>query len=100
MTTGGLKLEDLSRERRAEKDIDNDSLALEVTHVGEYGEHAHAKQRGFKKGDLIVSIAGEAMRMRESDLFALLANRPIGAEVAVSVLRGAEKIDLSISMQK
>jgi hypothetical protein len=100
MTTGGLQLADLAPKRRAEKELDDDSLALEVLHAGEYGEHAHAKNQGFRKGDVIVSIAGQSNRMRESDLFALLVNRPIGEKVPVSVLRGSQQVQLSLVMQK
>jgi hypothetical protein len=100
MTTGGLLLADLPRERRAERGIDNDQLALEAKHVGEYGDHAHAKRQGFQKGDVIVSIAGESKRMRESDLFALLVNRPVGETLPVTVLRGSEKTQLSLTTQK
>ncbi len=71
-----------------------------MKHVGEYGEHAHAKQQGFVKGDVIVAIAGKSNRMRESDLFALLVNRPVGESVPVSVLRGSKQIQLSLAMQK
>ena len=100
MTTGGMQLEDLSHEQRAERQIDDDALALAAKHVGEYGEHAHAKKQGFVKGDVIVSIAGESNRMRESDLFALLVNRPVGESIPVSVLRGSKQIQLSLTMQK
>ena len=97
---GRIALEDLSSERRAESNIDDDELALEATHVGEYGEHAHAKRQGFRKGDVIVSIAGKSNRMRESDLFAFLVNRAVGEKVPVGVLRGEERMELSLSMQK
>jgi hypothetical protein len=100
MTTGGLLLEDLPSERRVERGLDNDDLALEAKHVGEYGEHAHAKRQGFQKGDVIVSIAGESKRMRESDLFALLVNRPVGETLPVTVLRGSHKVQLSLTTQK
>ncbi|HEX2477331.1 MAG TPA: PDZ domain-containing protein, partial [Lacipirellulaceae bacterium] len=100
MTTGGLQLEDLSPEQRADRQIDDDALALMAKHVGEYGEHAHAKKQGFVKGDVIVSIAGKSDRMTESDLFALLVNRQVGEKVPVSVLRGSKQIQLSLTMQK
>jgi hypothetical protein len=100
MTTGGLQLEDLSSDRRAERNLDGDRLALLVKHVGEYGEHAHAKNQGFLKGDVIVSIAGKSSRMRESDLFALLVNKPVGEEIPVSVQRGAQQVQLKLVMQK
>lgn len=100
MTTGGMQLEDLSPDERAERQIGEEALALAVIHVGEYGEHAHAKNQGFVKGDVIVSIAGQSRRMRESDLFALLVNRPAGERIPVSVRRGSKQIELSLKMQK
>jgi hypothetical protein len=100
MTTGGLLLADLPSERRVERKIGDDKLALEAMHVGEYGDHAHAKRQGFQKGDVIVSIAGESKRMRESDLFALLVNRPVGETLPVTVLRGSEQVELSLTTQK
>jgi hypothetical protein len=100
MTTGGMLLEDLGPERRTEKGLGNDTLALEAKHVGEYGEHAHAKRQGFLKGDVITSIAGRSQRMRESDLFAFLVNRPVGEKVPVTVLRGSKQLDLELTLQK
>jgi S1-C subfamily serine protease len=100
MTTGGLRLEDSPAGQRAERKLSPDALALVVSHVGEYGEHAHAKRQGFQRGDVIVAIAGETKRMDESDLFALLVNRPVGERVPVKVLRGDKQLDLSLLMQK
>jgi thioredoxin-related protein len=100
MTTGGMLLEDAGPELRAANQIDDDSLALVARHVGEYGEHAHAKRQGFLKDDLIVSIAGQSHRMRESDLFALMVNRPVGEEVPVTILRGRDRRQMSLVMQK
>jgi S1-C subfamily serine protease len=100
MTTGGLRLEELPAERRADRRLDRDALALLVSHVGEYGEHAHAKQQGFRREDVIVSIADQTNRMSESELFALLVNKPIGEEVPVRVLRGSEQVELRLRMQK
>jgi hypothetical protein len=100
MTTGGLLLEDMPPERRVERKIDDDQLALEAIHVGQYGDHAHAKRQGFQKGDVIVSIARESKRMRESDLFAHLVNRAVGETVPVTVLRGSEQVQLRLTMQR
>jgi hypothetical protein len=100
MTTGGMLLEDLGPERRAEKGLGSDTLALEAAHVGEYGEHAHAKRQGFLKGDVIISIAGQSQRMRESELLAFLVNRPVGERLSVTVLRGSKQLQLELAMQK
>jgi hypothetical protein len=92
--------QDLTADERAKRQIAQDELALVARHVGEYGEHAHAKNQGFIKGDVIVSIAGESKRMRESDLFAHLVNRAAGETLPVTVLRGSEQVPLSLTMQK
>jgi serine protease Do len=100
MTTGGMRLEDLTPEDRAKRKLHDDSMALIVTRLGEFGDNAHAKNRGFKKGDVITSVAGESKRMRESDLFAMLVNQPIGTETPFKLLRGSEQVQLSLVMQK
>jgi hypothetical protein len=100
MTTGGMLLADLSHEERAEHQIGDDDLALVARHVGEYGEHAHAKNQGFVKGDVIVSFAGHSKRMRETDVFALLVNRRVGERIPVNVLRGSKQVQLSFMIQK
>jgi hypothetical protein len=97
---GGIKLDEAPAELRAEKKIPDDALALVAVHVGEYGDHALAKRRGFKKGDIITSIAGESKQIRETDLFALLINRPVGEEFPVTVLRGDELLELKLAIQK
>jgi S1-C subfamily serine protease len=100
MTTGGLLLKELPHEQRAARGLADAVLALAVEHVGEYGDHAHAKRQGFLKGDVLVSIAGHSERMRESDLFALLVNKPVGERVPITVLRGSKEVKLSLTMQK
>jgi S1-C subfamily serine protease len=100
MVAGGLKLDELPREERAARQLADDALALEVAHVGQYGEHAHAKRQGFREGDVIVAIDGRDRAMRESDLFAALVNKPVGERVSVDVLRGSEKLELNLVMQK
>jgi hypothetical protein len=100
MTTGGLLLEDLPDAQRKARGLADDELALIVKHVGEYGDHAHAKRQGFLKDDVLVSVAGNTERMRESDLFALLVNKPVGERVSITVRRGEELKKLSLTMQK
>ena len=100
MTLGGMRLEDVSPELRTKNNLASDTLALVVSHLGQFGEHAHAKNQGFQKGDLIVSIDGNSKPARETDLFALLINKPVGADVPVSVLRGTKRLSLTLVMQK
>jgi hypothetical protein len=100
MTTGGLRLAVLSDADRAERELPNDSLALVVTYLGQHNDNALAKNRGFQKGDVITSIAGVSKPMRETDLFAMLVNRPVGEEIPVEVLRGMERLRFRLLMQK
>jgi hypothetical protein len=100
MTTGGLLLRDMPAEQRAARGLGDDVLALVVDHVGEYGEHAHAKRQGFLKDDVLVSVDGNSKRMRETDLFALLVNKPVSERVPIRVSRGEKEVELSIVMQK
>lgn len=100
MTLGGLKLDELSAEQRAERQLSDDALALVVSHLGEFGEHAHAKNQGFRKGDVLVSIDGQSQSMRETDVFALLVNRPVGTQIPVTVRRGERSLILNLSTQR
>jgi serine protease Do len=100
MTLGGMRLDEASPELRTKSSLTSDALALVVSHLGQFGEHAHAKNQGFQKGDLIVSIDGDSKPARETDLFALLINKPVGTKVPVSVLRGTERLPFTLVMQK
>ncbi|HET6882477.1 MAG TPA: Trx7/PDZ domain-containing (seleno)protein [Pirellulales bacterium] len=100
MTTGGMRLDDLSTEARRSLGLDDDVLALRARHVGEYGEHATAKNAGFRKGDVLVEVNGSNTRLSESQLMTWLVNakRP-GERVAVVVLRDGARIPLELPMQ-
>jgi S1-C subfamily serine protease len=100
MVTGGLLLEDLADDARAERAIPSHQLALVVKHVGEYGIHAAAKQAGFQKDDLIVEIDRDSKRMSESQLIGnLLRKRSAGDRVPVTVLRRSERVALKLPIQ-
>lgn len=100
MALGGLQLQDLSDAARAERGLGAGTMALLVKHAGEYGEHAAAKKAGFRKDDLIVEIDGTGGRMSESELIGrLLDKHPAGAKVKATVLRGAERMELSYPIQ-
>jgi serine protease Do len=100
MVTGGMLLEDVSDEDRAKLGLDKTSMALRAKHVGQYGDHAAAKNAGFRKDDVLVSVAGKTGRLTESALLARLAwdTKP-GDKLAVTVLRGTEKLELTLPMQ-
>ncbi len=100
MTTGGLKLEELSADDRRQAGLSDDSLALRIKHVGQYGAHAAAKNAGFQKGDILVSLDGSDKRLSESELMTRLINdhRP-GDRVPVIVLRSGKRTPLELPMQ-
>lgn len=100
MATGGLSLDDLADEERGRRGIESGKLALLVKHAGEYGKHAAAKKAGFQKDDVIVAIDGSSTRMTESELIGrLLEKYQPGEKVPATVLRGGQRIDLSLPMQ-
>lgn len=100
MATGGMLLKDLPEDKRAERDISEDQLALLAEHVGEYGEHAAAKKAGFRKEDVLVEVDGITRRMSESELIGhLLAKYQPGAKVKATVLRGNEQLKLEFPIQ-
>jgi hypothetical protein len=100
MVTGGMLLEDVSDEDRAKLGIDKTSMALRAKHVGQYGEHAVAKNAGCRKDDVVVAFGGHTERMSESALLAAMtrSTKP-GDKVAITVLRGGERIEMSLAMQ-
>lgn len=100
MCFGGLVLEDLSDTERDGRKLPKDGLALRVKHVGQYNQHAAAKNAGFKKDDVIVDVAGIAERMTEGKMMGtLLQKHQKGERVPVVVLRGQEKVNLTMPMQ-
>lgn len=100
MALGGLHLEDLSDEQRAERGLGREQMALHVKHAGEYGNHAAARKAGFQNGDVIVELDGQSARVGESELIGrLLRKHPPGAQVKANVLRGTERKEFSLPMQ-
>ncbi len=100
MATGGILFEELSDEDRKVVGIEPGKLALRAKHVGEYGEHAAAKNAGFRNGDILVELNGQADRLRETDLLARLVNeRKPGDKVPSVVLRDGQRIKLDLPIQ-
>ena len=100
MATGGLMLEDLADEERGRRGLKKDELALLVKHVGEYGKHAAAKKAGFQKEDIIVQMEGVSGRTTEGEVIGhLLQKHKAGEKVKTTVLRGTERVELSLPVQ-
>jgi hypothetical protein len=100
MASGGLVLEDLADEARTPRGLAKEQLALLVKFVGEYGKHAAAKNAGFQKDDIILEADGLTARWSEGAWLAHLLQKHIpGEKVKITVLRGAERVELSMPMQ-
>jgi hypothetical protein len=100
MAAGGLVLEDLGDEERQRRNLTGDQLALLVKYVGEYGTHAAAKKAGFKKQDVIIEIDSLSGRLSEGELLGhLLRQHKPGEQVKTTVLRDAERVELSLPVQ-
>ena len=100
MATGGMVLEDLSDAERTRRGIGQSQMALLVKFVGQYGKHAAGKKAGFQKDDLLVELGGASGRTTEGELMGRLLNQyHPGEQVKAMVVRGNERIDLSLPMQ-
>lgn len=100
MATGGMLLKDISDEKRIERGLGRDQMALFAEHVGEYGNHAAAKNAGFRKEDIIIEIDGISKRITESELIGrLLEKHQPGEKVKATVLRGTERLALEFPLQ-
>jgi hypothetical protein len=100
MATGGLVLEDLAEEERARRALATDKMALFVKNVGQYGKHAAAKNAGFQKEDVIVELDGRSDRITEGEMMGhLLQKHQPGEKVRAVVLRGEQRLELTLPMQ-
>jgi serine protease Do len=91
MALGGLLLED--------PEYPTEAMGLKVKHVGQYGPHATAKNAGVQVGDVLVSYDGKSDFLRETDVLAygVTARKP-GDKVALTVLRGGKKVNLTLTL--
>jgi len=100
MAFGGMLLVELSERERNTHKLASGVLALYAKHVGQYGIHAAAKREGFRKGDIIVEIAGSTKNLTESELIGrLIQNYKPGQKVPVTVLRKGIRKKLKIPVQ-
>ena len=100
MAEGGMILDDLGAEERGRRGLGEKDMALFVKGLGQYGKHAAAKNAGFQKDDVIVQLDGSSARITESELIGrLLAKYRPGEQVKATVLRGTQRVELSLPMQ-
>lgn len=95
LATGGMRLTEASTEQLAEIGLPAGSRALYVQHVGAYGEHATAKQAGFRVGDIIVQIDGQPVPPRETDFIAYALAKPPRTTITAVLRRGNQQLTLS-----
>ena len=103
MTTGGMRLDDLSADDRRAAGLAEDALALRARYVpdraGTTG-HGAAKQAGFQKGDILVEVDGQSKRLTESQWMTWLVNaKKVGDRVKVAVLRDGKRLTLELPVQ-
>lgn len=101
MTTGGMLLEPATEEQRQAAKVGPETMALHVKHVGEYGEHAVAKNAGVHKGDILVAFDERRDLTREADIFrqGLWEHKP-GDLVPITIVRDGREMEFRILMQK
>lgn len=100
MATGGLLLDSLTDEERKSAKLKENVLALRIKHAGEYGDHAAAKNAGFRKGDILVELDGSTAPLTESELLVAMMNgKKPGDKVPAVVLREGKRIELKLPIQ-
>lgn len=102
MALGGMVLEPLPADERPLANLPTPAMALRVKMVGQgAGPHGAANRAGFKKGDVLVSFDGRDDFKRETDVLAYaVTNRMPGDKVPVTVLRDAQRVELTLPMQE
>lgn len=97
MTTGGILFTSLTAEECAAAQLKENTLALRAKHVGQYGEHAGAKNAGFRQGDILVEYDGSRAPLSETELFAKnVAEHKVGDKVPAKVLRDGREVELML----
>lgn len=102
MAFGGMLLKPLpeSINRKSLKLPDDHQLALFIEHVGQYGDHARAKQAGLLKGDILIGYDGRHDFTSEQELFAhAMQQKKRGDKVHLEVIRDGQRKTFTITLQ-
>ncbi|HET6422826.1 MAG TPA: PDZ domain-containing protein, partial [Planctomycetaceae bacterium] len=100
MAFGGMVLEAMTDDERKDASLTADKMALRVKHVGQYGEHARAKQAGLLKDDIVISYDGIDAARTESELLAhAMQNKRRDDAVQIVALRGKERKTFTVKLQ-
>jgi len=101
MATGGLLLEPATADERKRAGVAAGQMALRIKHVGQYGPHAAAKDAGFRKDDILISLDGRKDFVRESDVLRLgVQQKRPGDQVAAVVFRDGKQVKLNLPVQQ
>jgi hypothetical protein len=94
----GLHTVPLSAAEKKQADLAADRLALVVKHM-EAERTAALRKAGLRVGDVIIAVDDKAGAMTESQFLAYVRlSHPPGDQVKLTVLRGKERLDLTIPM--
>ena len=100
MATGGATFEPVDEQLRKRRGIRDDQMALRVGHVGQYGQHARAKQAGVRKNDLLVGVDDRTDLLTEAAIleYAIQEKQP-GDELTFHLLRNGRTLKATIRLQ-
>lgn len=100
MGLGGLRLESLTEDQKSDIKKESVGVGLRAKHVGQYGNHAIAKNAGFVAGDIILSVDGKSDPMSETDLLTYALNeKKRGEEIKFRVLRNGKELNFQFKTQ-
>ncbi len=86
-------------ERRQERNIAADGMALIVRHVGQYSPPDVAKRAGFLNDDVLVAFDGQTDLERETDVLThVLRHRQPGDVIDVAIVRDGKKLTLKLPL--
>lgn len=100
MANGGMLMKPLPDAEREQLKIGANRLALRIEHVGQYGDHAKAKQAGFVKGDILIKYEGSTAPLSETQILAksMLERKP-GDRIPVTILRNGKEKEMLMPVQ-
>src|SRR5262249_12284045 len=67
MATGGMLLETMAQDERAEAGLPATGMALKLKYQGDAGPHGAAKKAGFRVGDILIALGEHNDLARETD---------------------------------
>jgi len=100
MANGGVLYVELDKAAKAELGLSEKQMALLAKHVGQYGDHAVAKNAGVQKGDVLIEVDGRSDFFSESQLleYGVTKKKP-GETINLTLLRDGRKINAKFALQ-